>query len=80
MEWNKCISEQIAKFYGVQNNGHNSCCGKSRNDPRIEKLKEILAYVDDIVVDDDKSPGETEIEDDTIDGGLKKKIKQLLRK
>ena len=39
-----------------------------------------MAQGDDIVVDNDESLGERENDDDTIDGRLKEKIKQLLRK
>ena len=80
MEWNKCISEQIAGFYGVPNEGHRNCCGFSKDDPRIEKLKEKLAQDTDIVINDDETSSETEVEFDTIDEILVEKIKRLLNK
>ena len=76
IEWNKCISKQITRLYGVQNDGHNSCYGNSKNNLRIEKLEENLAQSDNVVADNDESLGETEIDDNTIDGASKEKIKK----
>ena len=42
IDWNKCISQTVAKFYDVPFVDHDGCCGDKKRDAKIEELRKLI--------------------------------------